>query len=129
MTEPRTFLIAEPAQLPRFAAFLGKQPLPLAIEVRPHIARRSNAQNARLWGLHQLAAAHVGVSAADMHEDMLCEHFGYAERTLPSGVIKRIPLKRSSQRDKKEFRAYLDFVENFYAVELGVFYTNNEETP
>lgn len=126
MSEPRTFLITEPAQLPRLSTFLSKQELPLNIEVRPHVPRRSNAQNARLWGLHQLAADHCGVSAADMHEDMLCEHFGYVEKKLPSGVMKRVPLRRSSQRDKTEFRKFLDYVENFYACELGVFFTQGE---
>lgn len=119
---PRTFLLTEPAQLPRFNAFLSKQELPLNVEVRPHIPRRSNAQNSRLWALHQLAAEHVGCSSEDMHEDMLCQHFGSTEVKMPSGVIKRIPLKRSSQRDKVEFRKFLDFVENFYATELGIFF-------
>lgn len=124
---PRIFLISEAAQLPRLGVFLAKQELPLNVEVRAHVPRRSNAQNARLWGLHQLAAEHCGVSAADMHEDMLANHFGYAEKKLPSGVIKRIPLKRSSQRDKVEFRKYLDYVENFYACELGVFFTDDPQ--
>jgi hypothetical protein len=34
-------------------------------------------------------------------------------------------LKRSSQRDKKEFRAFMDFVENFYASNLGVWLTQD----
>jgi hypothetical protein len=123
--QPRTFIIDQPEQLPRFSAFLQKQDLPLNIEVRPHIGRRTNEQNARLWKLHTLAAEHVGCSSADMHEDMLCEHYGYAEVKLPSGHIKRIPLKRSSQRDKKEFRAFMDFVENFYASNLGVWLTQD----
>ena len=92
-----------------------------AVEISPYKQKRSAAQNNRLWKLHSLAAEHVGCSASDMHEDMLCEHYGYNEVTLPTGVIKRIPLKRSSQRDKAEFRAFLDFVENFYIAKLGVF--------
>lgn len=118
--DARTFIIDAPDQLPRFSSFLAKQELPLNIEVRPHVGKRTNEQNARLWKLHTLAAEHVGCSSADMHEDMLCEHYGYTEVKLPSGAIKRIPLKRSSQRNKKEFREFMDFVENFYASNLGV---------
>ena len=36
------------------------------------------------------------------------------------GVHLTVPLKRSSTRDKKEFRDFLDSVEDFYASELGV---------
>lgn len=97
-----------------------------AVEIEPYKQKRTNAQNARLWALHTLAAAHVGCSSAEMHEDMLCEHFGYTEVTMPSGIIKRTPLKRSSTRDKAEFRAFLDFVENFYIAKLGVFLGGGE---
>lgn len=84
-----------------------------------HIARRTNSQNARLWLLHTMAAKHVGCSADDMHEDMLSNHFGYTEVKMPSGVIRRIPLKRSSTRNKREFREFMDYVESFYISELG----------
>lgn len=124
---PRTFIVDQPDLLPKLSAFLARQELPLAVEVREHVPKRTNAQNARLWKLHTLAAEVVGCSPADMHEDMLCEHYGYAEKKMPSGDVKRIPLKRSSQRDKKEFRAFLDFVDNFYACNLGVWIGKNEQ--
>jgi hypothetical protein len=38
-----------------------------------------------------------------------------------------VPAKRSSTREKKEFREFLDSVENFYASELGV-WLGQEET-
>ena len=55
-----------------------------------------------------------------MHEEMLRQHYGYTEVKMPSGYVERVPLKRSSQRDKKEFRLFLDFVETFYGAELGI---------
>lgn len=97
-----------------------------AVEIAPYKQKRTNAQNARLWLLHTLAAEHVGCSALDMHEDMLCEFFGCNEVTLPTGAIRRVPNKRSSQRDKDEFRKFLDFVENFYIAKLGVFLGSGE---
>lgn len=86
-----------------------------------HIARRSGSQNARLWALHTLAARHVGCSPDDMHEEMLAQHFGYTEVRMPSGVIRRVPLKRSSDRNKKEFGEFMEYCESFYISELGVF--------
>jgi hypothetical protein len=41
------------------------------------------------------------------------------EKTL-GDVSIRVPLKRSSTRDKKEFAEFMDFVENFYGSEFGV---------
>ncbi len=129
MSDSRTFVLDRPDQLPRFSAFLAKQELPLNVEVRAHVAKRSDAQNRRLWKLHGLAAAHIGCSSAEVHEDMLCEHWGYSEVKMPSGAIKRIPRKRSSQRNKKEFRSFLDFVEYFYAEQLGIWLGNEEQNP
>ena len=104
--------------------FILRQALPFQATVGPLHERRSLSANARLWKLHSLAAEHVGCSPADMHEDMLAEHFGYTEVSLPSGAYKRIPLKRSSTRDKKEFRDFVEFVEEFYGSNLGVWLPN-----
>lgn len=101
---------------------IGGMPIQKAQEVTiaEHVAQRTLPQNNRLWLLHTAAAEHVGCSPSDMHEDMLCEHFGYAEVKMPSGVIRRVPLKRSSARDKKEFARFMEFVESFYIAQLGV---------
>lgn len=50
---------------------------------------------------------------------MLCKFFGTKEIKVGQ-MIRMVPLKRSSAREKKEFREFLDNVENFYAAELGV---------
>jgi hypothetical protein len=93
---------------------------PMEVIVRPYVERRSLVQNARLWALHTKAAEVVGCSPEDMHEDMLCKAFGYNEVRMPSGDQKRIPLKRSSVRNRKEFAAFMEMVEAFYISELGV---------
>lgn len=93
---------------------------PLKVTIEPFIARRSNVANARLWALHTKAAEHVGCSPADIHEDMLCEHYGYNEVKLPSGQIKRTPLKRSSVRDTREFAKFMEFCETFYITAFGI---------
>lgn len=109
-------------------SFLKKLDLGTTMEVivRPFYERRTNDQNARLWALHAKAGEHVGCSAEDMHEDMLCHIYGYTEKQMPSGYVKRIPLKRSSQRNRKEFAQFMEQVEAFYISELGVWLENLE---
>lgn len=99
---------------------------PLKVTIEPFIARRSTTANARLWALHTKAAEHIGCSAADVHEDMLCEHYGYTEVKLPSGQIKRVPNKRSSVRNSKEFHAFMAFVEQFYIQNFGLWLGDDE---
>lgn len=96
------------------------------MRIEPHVDHRSIPQNRRLWKLHQKAAAHVGCGAEEMHEEMLCEHFGATEVKMPNGQIRRVPVKRSSMRDKAEFAAYMSFVESFYIERLGVFLGDDE---
>ena len=91
------------------------------MRVEPHKDRRTNEQNARLWALHSAAAKFLGCGAEEVHEEMLCEFFGSTEVKMPNGAIRRVPVKRSSQRDKSEFKEYMDFCEQFYISRLGVF--------
>lgn len=116
----RVFQVETAQQQEYLSRFVLKQPVPFQVEVGPIKEARSLTQNARLWKLHSLAAEVTGCSPARMHEDMLAEHFGYTEKRLPSGDLERIPLKRSSTRDKKEFGAFMEFVESFYGQQLGV---------
>lgn len=93
---------------------------PQKVTVEPFIARRTNKQNARLWKLHGLVADHIGCSSADVHEDMLCEHYGYTEVTMPSGERKRVPNERSSTKDMKKFAKFMEFCETFYITQFGI---------
>jgi NinB protein len=109
-------------------SFLQKMSLDTTMEVivRPFIEKRSLEQNARLWLLHTKAADFVGVTAEDMHEEMLCKVYGYSEVRMPSGYMKRVPLKRSSARNRKEFAQFMEQVEAFYISELGVWLDQRE---
>ena len=125
MDRPVTIIVDRPQRRDHALKVIGKLPVDDGevwdIIIGRHIAKRTLSQNARLWLLHTAAAKHVGCSPDDMHEDRLCAIFGYTEVKLPSGVIKQVPLKRSSDLDKKEFREFMDQVEAFYISELGVF--------
>ena len=121
----RSFQIEDELQRQRLSQWLVKQELPFQIEFGPIREQRSLPQNARLWALHQLAAKETGYSPDELHELMLCKFFGTKEVSI--GAISRIvPIKRSSTREKGEFREFLDAVENFYASELGVWLGQEE---
>jgi hypothetical protein len=89
------------------------------IQVAPWHPKRSDSQNRRLWLLHTKAGEVVGCSAEEMHEEMLCQIFGYSEVKI-GRMTRRIPLRRSSTRNTKEFAEFMEKVEAFYIAELGV---------
>lgn len=98
---------------------------PYQCDVGPVREQRTLPQNSRLWALHQLASKETGYTPDELHELMLCKFFGTKEVEL-GGVKRTVPAKRSSAREKQEFREFLDNVENFYASELGVWLGKEE---
>jgi len=121
----KSFHIEDDLQRQRLMQFLAKRELPFQVEVGEIREQRTLPQNARLWALHQLAAKETGYAPDELHELMLCKFFGTKEVEL-GGIRRTVPLKRSSTRDKAEFREFLDSVENFYASELGVWLGQEE---
>ena len=121
----RTFQIITEQQRTMFAKFAEHQAIPFQAVVGELHEQRSLPQNARLWKLHTLAAEVTGYSAEEMHELALCRHFGFTEvarsNLLSKGVmeIKRVPLKRSSTREKKEFTEFMESTEAWYGTEFG----------
>ena len=116
----RTFIIQTLDQRDRLKQFIDRRDLPFQLDIGEIREQRTTSQNARLWKLHTLAGNHVGMGPDEMHEEALCRHFGYTEVRMPTGWIKRIPLKRSSTREKQEFREFMDATETWYASEFGV---------
>jgi hypothetical protein len=116
----RSFLIQTSDQRDRLFLFLSKRELPMQVDVGEPRKQRTDGQNKRLWDLHTLASEHTGYTKDEMHEEALCRHFGYTEKTMPSGWIKRVPLKRSSTRETKEFAEFMDATERWYAAEFGI---------
>jgi hypothetical protein len=119
----RRFIIGSESVRRNVSAFIAKLPFekPVEVFVRDYIEKRSLEQNARLWALHSKAGDFVGCTAEEMHEDMLRMVYGYKEVTMPSGHVERVPLKRSSTRNRKEFAEFMEKVEAFYIAELGVY--------
>ena len=117
----RSFHIETLDQRQRLQQFIGAREIPFQCDVGEIREQRTLPQNARLWALHQLAADVTGYSPDELHELMLCKFFG--TKVVEVGGVKReVPLKRSSTREKDEFRAFLDSVEHFYASQLGVWF-------
>lgn len=100
-------------------SFLRARPVPYQVDFGPIREQRTLPQNSRLWALHQLASKETGYAPDELHEFMLCKFFGTKDVEL-GGIKRTVPAKRSSAREKQEFREFLDNVENFYASELGV---------
>lgn len=115
----KTFHIEQPEQRDRLIAFLAKRDLPFQVDFGPIREQRSVSQNSRLFALHAMVAKETGNTVEDMHEEALCRHFGFTEVKMPTGWIKRVPLKRSSTREKKEFAEFMEATEIWYASEFG----------
>jgi len=125
MADERLVVVSEDRHREYLCGLIQRRVLPFQAVVGPVKHQRTLTQNARLWLLHTAASEVSGYTPEEAHEEMLCAHFGYTEKertNLWTGEIemKRIPNKRSSTRDKKEFAAYMSFVEQFYGEKLGV---------
>lgn len=126
MSEVRTFAIESLAQRDRLIQFLSTRNPEFQIDFGPIRQQRTLPQNARLWKLHELTGKHLGYTPDEMHEEALCKHFGYSEKKMPGGWIKRTPLKRSSTREKLEFSKFMEATEIWYASEFGVWLGKDE---
>jgi hypothetical protein len=104
---------------------LDKRDLPMQVEVGEPREQRSVSQNSRLWALHSLAAKETGHTADELHELMLAKFFGTKQIEVKGATVS-VPAKRSSTREKAEFREFLEQVENFYASELGIWLGQDE---
>lgn len=115
----------------RVSEFLGKLPAAQAwkVEVTPHKTKRSDSQNAYLWGVVYKTILEAGElqgwSSQDIHDYMLGEHFGW--ETLEGFGRKRLrPLRRSAKLTTTEFMDYIAFIQQRMA-EHGVYIEDPNE--
>lgn len=123
--ESKTFHIETEDQHRKLISFLKARPVPYQVDYGPIREQRTLPQNSRLWALHQLASKETGYTPDELHELMLKKFFG-TKTVEVAGVRTEVAAKRSSAREKQEFREFLDNVENFYAAELGVWLGKDE---
>jgi len=128
VTGQQFYFHAEPDQSrPTVEAYLIPflQKLPAAkswkITVEPYRKPRTDTQNATLWRAYGIIGETLGFDHEDLealHEDMLCAHFGYAEKQV-MGRLRRMPYRRSSQLTTVEFAEFYDHIVR-KAAEFGV---------
>ncbi len=111
----------------RLVAMIGKLDPARAweITIREFYKRRSDQQNRYLWGVaYATLARATGQPAADWHEYMLGEHFGWEEAEF-FGRKKIRPRGRSSKLSTVEFMDFVTFIQQRSA-ENGVFIPDPE---
>jgi hypothetical protein len=118
----RRFIIGSESVRRNVAAFIAKLPFerPVEVFVRDYVEKRSLEQNALLWAWHSAAAKHTGHSSEEMHEFALMRHFGTQEIKVGE-LVRLVPLKRSSMRNKKEFNEFLESTVSWYISDFGLY--------
>jgi hypothetical protein len=130
-----TFILAKNSSRTRLigklTGFLEKLPEGKAwrVEVSEQKTKRSDSQNAYLWGVVYRtildSEALQGWRAEDVHEYMCGEHFGW--ETLEGFGRKRLrPLRRSSKLSTTEFMDFISFIQQKMA-ELGIYIPDANE--
>ncbi len=87
------------------------------LELSPLKTNRTRPQENyyRVWS--RQFAKHVGLTPNEMHDEILCIHFGSEEIDTPFGM-KRRPLQRSSVSSKTEYMELIDTLIRI-AAEMG----------
>jgi hypothetical protein len=91
-----------PARLQEIVDLAADMSYGMTIELKPQKTNRSRPQENyyRKWARE--FGKHVGLTPNELHEEILCIHFGSEEVETPFG-IKRRPIQRSNDSDRDEF--------------------------
>jgi hypothetical protein len=115
----------------RIAVFLAKLPASKAwaVSVAPHVTKRSNSQNAYLFGVVYRTILESGELTGwtndDLHEYFLGEWSGW--ETLDGFGKKRIrPVRRSSKLSTIEFMEFIGFIQEKMAG-MGIYIPDANE--
>jgi hypothetical protein len=93
----------------------------LRVEVCKFVKRRSQDQNAALWGIaYKTLSDATGNDADDLHTYFLGEWAGW-ETIDVMGQKRRVPLRRSSKLTTAEFSEFYAFIQQRAAETVGVF--------
>jgi hypothetical protein len=91
-----------PARLQEIVDLAADMSYGMTIELKPQKTNRSRPQENyyRKWARE--FGKHVGLTPNELHEEILCIHFGSEEVDTPFG-IKRRPIQRSNDSDRDEY--------------------------
>ena len=84
----------------------------MTIELKPQKTNRSRPQENYYRKWSREFGKHVGLTPNEMHEEILCIHFGSEDIDTPFGV-KRRPTQRSTQSNREQ---YTDLIETLIRV-------------
>lgn len=105
------------------------------VEVKRHVRERTEPQLRYLNGVaYKILGDHLGYERDEIAEEMNGEYFGWTERKMPSGRVKRVPLRTTTTNergerevlDAQQFANYVDFVQRF-AAEQGCYIPDPEK--
>lgn len=100
------------------SAMPGKE---LRVEVCEYRKRRSQDQNAALWGVaYKTLSDATGNDADDLHVYFLGEWGGW-ETVSVMGQARRVPIRRSSKLTTVEFADFYAFIQRRAAETVGVY--------
>ena len=91
----------------------------MTIELKPQKTNRSRPQENYYRKWSREFGKHVGLTPNEMHEEILCIHFGSEDVDTHFGV-KRRPMQRSGQSDREEYK---DLIETLIRVSAEMDYT------
>jgi|TARA_R110000744_G_scaffold33217_4_gene77544 hypothetical protein len=84
----------------------------MTLELKPQKTNRSRPQENYYRKWSREFGKHVGLTPNEMHEEILCIHFGSEDIDTPFGV-KRRPTQRSTQSNREQ---YTDLIETLIRV-------------
>ena len=84
----------------------------MTLELKPQKTNRSRPQENYYRKWSREFGKHVGLTPNEMHEEILCIHFGSENIDTPFGV-KRRPTQRSTQSNREQ---YTDLIETLIRV-------------
>lgn len=79
----------------------------MTIELKPQKTNRSRPQENYYRKWVREFGKHVGLTTSEMHEEILCLHFGSEDAETPFG-IKRRPLQRSNTSNREEYTELIE---------------------
>lgn len=107
------------------SALPGKE---LRVEICEYRKRRSQDQNAALWGVcYKTLHDATGNDPDDLHTYFLGEWSGWETITV-MGHARRVPLRRSSKLTTVEFAEFYAFIQQRAAETVGVFIPDPDPT-
>lgn len=93
---------------------------PMVMRLEPWSPRRSLDQNAFLHAVPlRILSDETGHSIEDMKDYLLGEAFGWRDSEV-FGTSRQLPVRRSSDLNRKEFSWFLDWIESWAANTLGI---------